>query len=308
MKIAPRRVAASAVALAAAGLAAAAASGKWPQAQPLVPLAALWLALLGWAFHVMLRRHLQFHDRLAYSEAQLGVERHARGVAERALADTHGALCRVVQQQEQVRETERNRIARDIHDDLGQNLLALKIELSLTQGACGAHPPLQQKIGELADKLGYTIGSLRRIINDLRPLVLERGLQTAIETHLSEFSRVNGIRHELDADPDAFKADPGEGVDAMLFRILQESLANVVRHAQATEVKIALTRDGDLLTMNVQDNGIGMAGGLGAPGRGLAGIADRVAAAGGKFVIDSKPGAGTLLSLSIPLLRPVAAQ
>jgi signal transduction histidine kinase len=308
MKIAPRRFAASAVALAASGLAAAAMFGKWPPAQPLVPLAALWLALLGWVFHVMLRRHLQFHDQLAYAQAQLGTERHARAVAERAVADTHTALCRLVQQQEHVRETERNRIARDIHDDLGQNLLALKIELSLMQLSAAAHPPLQQKIGDLADKLGHTIHSLRRIINDLQPLVLERGLQTAIETHLSEFSRVNGIRHELDADPDAFRSDPGQGIDAMLFRILQESLANVVRHAQATEVKIALTRSGDLLTLNVQDNGIGMAGVPATRGCGLAGIADRVSAAGGKFVIDSKPGAGTLLSLSIPLLRPVAAQ
>ncbi len=308
MKIAPRRFAASAVVLAAAGLATAAASGNWPQAQPLVPLAALWLALLGWAFHVMLRRHLQFHDQLASTRAQLDIERHARVIAEHALDDTRTALRRVVQQQEQVRETERSRIARDIHDDLGQNLLALKIELSLLHGAAATHLPLQQKIGELADQVGHSVGSLRRIINDLRPLALEQGLRTAIETHLSEFSRANGIRHEFNADADAFKAAPGHDVDAMLFRVLQESLANVVRHAQASEVKIALTRSGDRLTMNVRDNGIGMAGQPAAQGCGLAGIADRVTAAGGKFVIDSKPGAGTLLSLSIPLARPAATQ
>jgi signal transduction histidine kinase len=287
---------------------AAAAFGDWPFAQPLVPIAILWLALLGWGFHALLGRHLRSHDRLAYSEAQLGMERRARAQAERSLADTRTALCRVIQQQEQVRETERKRIARDVHDDLGQHLLALKIELSLMQVSTnGAHPLIHQRLGALLDKLDLTIRSLRRIINDLRPLALEHGLQTAIETHLSEFSRVNGIRHELEADPEAFHAYPDRSVDSMLFRILQESLTNVVRHAQATEVKIALTRSGDLLTLNVRDNGIGMAGQPASRGCGLAGIADRVTAAGGQFIIDSKPGAGTLLSLSIPLLRPVAA-
>jgi signal transduction histidine kinase len=87
---------------------------------------------------------------------------------------------------------------------------------------------------------------------------------------------------------------------------LQESLSNIVRHAQATEVKIALRRNGDQLTMQVRDNGIGMAGRPASRGCGLAGMADRVAAAGGQFAIDSEPGAGTLLSLSVPLPRWVA--
>ncbi|MES2759516.1 MAG: sensor histidine kinase [Pseudomonadota bacterium] len=309
MKSATRRLAASAIALAAIGLAAAAAAGKWPPARSLVPLAAMWLVLLGWGFHAALRRHLQFHDQLAFAHALLGSERHARAQAEQALEEAHTALCRKIGQQEQVRERERNRIARDIHDDLGQHLLALKIELTLMQVSThGAHPPIHQQTGALIDQVGATIQSLRRIINDLRPLALEHGLRTAMETHLSEFSRVNGIRHELDADPEAFKASPDHAIDAMLFRILQESLANVVRHAQATEVKIALTRNGDLLTLNVRDNGIGMTGTPATRGCGLAGIADRVTASGGKFVIDSTPGAGTSLTLSIPLLRPATVQ
>ncbi|MET0857419.1 MAG: sensor histidine kinase [Telluria sp.] len=305
MKIATRRLAASAIALAALGLATVAAMGNLPPAQPLVPLAALWLALLGWCFHAVLRRHLQFHDQLTYAHAQLDIERHARARAEQTLETTHTELCRKIRQQEQVRESERTRIARDIHDDLGQHLLALKIELSLMQSSGGgAQPPLQQKIGTLIDQLGLTIQSLRRIINDLRPLALEQGLFPAMERHLAEFSRVSGIGHEFDADPEVFESNRDQAIDAMLFRILQESLANVVRHAQATQVRIALTRDGDLLTLNVRDNGIGMAGKPASHGHGLAGIADRVTAAGGKFVIDSKPGAGTLLTLSIPLLRP----
>lgn len=308
MKIAPHRLAATTIGLTALAASGAAASGNWPFAQPMVLIAVLWLSMVGWGFHTLLGRHLRFNDRLAYSEAQLGLERHARAKAERSLGDTHTALCRMIQQQEHVRESERNRIARDIHDDLGQHLLALKIELSLMQvSSSGPHPLLHQKIGSLLHNLDLAIASLRTIIDDLRPLALEHGLQTAMEAQLSEFSRVNGIRHELEADPDVFHANPDRGVDAMLFRILQESLANVARHAQATEVKIALVRRGDQLTLNVRDNGIGMAGHPASRGCGLVGIADRVTAAGGKFVIDSQPGAGTLLSLSIPLSRPVAA-
>ena len=303
------RLAAIAIGCAIIAASAAVAHGDWPFAQPLLPVAILWLILLGWGFRALLGRHLRFHDRLAYSEAQLAMERHARVQAEKSLGDAHASLCRLVQQQEQVREGERNRIARDIHDDLGQHMLALKIELSLLQvSTSGAHPLVHQKVGALLNSLDQAIASLRAVIKDLRPLALEHGLQSAMQAHLSEFTRLNGIRHELDAAPEAFQPGPGRGVDAMLFRILQESLANVARHAQATEVKIALVRSGDLLTMNVRDNGIGMASGPGASGCGLVGIADRVTAAGGKFLIDSKPGAGTLLSLSIPVLRPADAQ
>lgn len=308
MNTALRRLAAISIALTAIAVSGVAASGHWRVPQPLVLVAVPWLLLLGWGFHALLGRHLRFHDRLAFTEAQLAMERHARGAAERTLADTHTALCRLVQQQEHVRETERNRIARDIHDDLGQHLLALKIELSLMQASTNSdHPQLHQKLGGLLRNLDLTIASLRTVINDLRPLALEHGLQTAMETHLNEFSRVNGIKHELDADPGAFHPGTDRAVDAMLFRVLQESLANVVRHAQATEVKIALSRSGDLLTLQVQDNGIGMAGQPANRGCGLVGIADRVTAAGGKFAIDSQPGAGTLLSLSIPLSHPAAA-
>ncbi|MDQ2987727.1 MAG: sensor histidine kinase [Pseudomonadota bacterium] len=303
------RLAIIAIGCAAIAASAVVARGDWPYAQPLVPLAILWLTLVGWGFRSLLGRHLRFHDRLAYSEAQLAMERHARMQTEKSLGDAHTSLCRLVQQQEQVRESERNRIARDIHDDLGQHMLALKIELSLLQvSTSGAHPLVHQKVGALLNSLDQAIASLRTVIKDLRPIALEHGLQNAMQAHLSEFTRLNGIRHELEAAPEAFQPGPDRGVDAMLFRILQESLANVARHAQATEVKIALVRNGDLLTMNVRDNGIGMDSQPGAGGCGLVGIADRVNAAGGKFLIDSKPGGGTLLSLSIPVLRPANAQ
>lgn len=283
------------------------ASGSWGAGPSGLLLVTLWLLALGWGFHALLRRHLRFSDRLGATQAQLGLERHARALAERALADTHGTLCKLVEQQEDVRETERRRIARDIHDDLGQNLLALKIELSMLQMSTkGAHPQLHQKLGCMIGNLDLAIKSLRGIINDLRPMALEAGLRYAMEWQLSEFSRINGIRHQFQADPDAFDPCPHGALDAMLFRVLQESLSNVARHAQATEVQVVLGRRGASLTLLVEDNGVGIAQPAPAEGAGLAGIRDRVAALGGCFAIDSRPGAGTVLSLSIPLSQGFA--
>jgi len=272
--------------------------------RPAALIAVPWLVLVGAGFYVLLGRHLRINERLADCDAQLGIERRARQLAEHAQADIHTSLCRLIHQQDHVRENERKRIARDIHDDLGQHLLALKIELSRIQvSAGGAHPQLRQHLERLLHNVDLSIASLRAIINNLRPLALEQGLQSAMKTHLAEFSRLNGIRHELDAGTDAFDGNRDDAIDAMLLRVLQESLANVVRHAEATEVKVAFKRNGDQLTLQVRDDGVGMAGWPQASGCGLIGMADRAAAAGGRFAIDSEPGAGTMLSLSIPLAR-----
>jgi signal transduction histidine kinase len=281
--------------------------GLWPGAQALLSLAVAALALCALLFHAMLVRRLGMVDALAAARQALEDERHTRLKAEQAVADAHDALCRLVRQQEQVREAERNRIARDIHDDLGQHLLALKIEVQLAcQGAAGA--PAATDLARLADNIDSTIASLRVVIDNLRPPVLEDGLQMAMEQHLREFSRLHGIGYQLVAAADHASSAWQRDLDVILLRILRESLANVVRHAQASEVRVALRRSDTSVTLEIRDNGIGIAGAraqgeaLRAPaGFGLAGIADRVAAAGGSFAIDSGPGAGTVLSMSIPL-------
>lgn len=118
---------------------------------------------------------------------------------------------------------------------------------------------------------------------------------------MREFSRLNGIGYQL-ITGEGGNACPRD-LDVVLLRILRESLANVVRHAQASEVWVALKRGDKDVTLEIRDNGIGIARTPDAAPRGcgLAGIADRVAAAGGSFAIDSGPGAGTVLSMSIPL-------
>ena len=274
---------------------------------PTLIVAVVWMLLLGWGFHALLRRHLRLDDNLADKEAQLVLERHARATAERALASTHLSLTQLARQQEHVRETERQRISRDIHDDLGQNLLSLKIDLSLLHvSTSGAHPLITEKVDAMMGNLDLTIKSLRGIINDLRPLALETGLRTAIEWQLSEFSRMHGIRHTLQAEAGAFDVQADKERDAMVFRILQESLSNVARHAHATDVAVELQRCGSVLTLTVVDNGVGMPAPVPSGGSGLAGMRERAAAIGGRFAIDSRPSAGTLLTLTFPLLQAFA--
>lgn len=275
----------------------------WSAASPGVLLATVWLLVIGWAFHAVLRYHLRFDDRLSDAQAQLCVERHARALAERALADTHTMLCRLVEQHDDVRQTERGRIARDIHDDLGQNLMALKVELTMLQHATrGANLQLNGRIDIMSRNLDLAIKSLRGIMHKLRPMALDAGLRYAMERQLSEFTRLNGIGHHFTADPGVFDND--KAIDAVLFRILQESLSNVARHSQATEVRVALTCKDERLKLTIGDNGIGFNPSHAAQGCGLDGIRDRVTALGGSLSIDSPQGGGCVLSLAVPLTQP----
>ena len=282
--------------------------GLLPAVQPMLSLAVAGLALCGLLFHGLLLRHLGAADALNLARARLDSEARLRSKAEQALADTHEALCRLMRQQEQVRETERNRIARDIHDDLGQHLLALKIEVQLaSHGADAGSAPGLSTLERLAQNIDATIASLRVVIDNLRPLALDDGLQVAMEHHLREFSRLNGIGYQLITGAGQATGAVHRDLEVILLRILRESLANVVRHAQASEVWVALRKGDKDVTLEIRDNGIGLApnpAGRAAHGSGLAGIADRVAAVGGSFAIDSGPGAGTVLSMSIPLPQP----
>lgn len=289
-----------------------------PWAEPAGAGATLWAGaahvgfggvLLMAGASALLWRWQRRHDALAHLRRRLAQESALRASADKALLETHAKLCKLVALQESIREDERRRIGHDIHDDLGQNLLALKIDISLLHvGSAGLHPQLHQKLGALAATIDLTIRSLRGIINDLRPTALEAGLKAAVERQFDEFSRISGIACALDADADAFDCASKAALDTMLLRVLQESLSNIARHARASTVKVALRRDGAGLTMTVRDDGIGMPQQRLPRGCGLLGMQDRVAAAGGRFAIDSLPGQGTLLSLSIPLAESLPAR
>jgi signal transduction histidine kinase len=246
--------------------------------------ALLWVALCAGAWR-LLRANLRYHEQLARMEAKLAEERLARAQAEQALHESHGIVCKLVLEQAGVRDAERSRIARDIHDDLGQNLLALRIDLSLMQVATnGIHP------------------AMRSVINNLRPLALGEGLRTAVERQLVEFTRLSGVDHALHVANDAaLDCDAVRGLDAIVYRVLQEALSNVARHARASRVGVTLVRDGESLSLCVQDDGVGTAGPAAAGSMGLAGMRERAGAAGGQLRVRSRPGGGTVVELSLPL-------
>lgn len=230
-------------------------------------------------------------------------ERQGREMAEQALIATRAQLAQALARQDRVQASERQRIGRDLHDDLGQHLLALTMEICAT---AAAHPRLKQPLARIDGQLRMAIRSLRTVIKDLLPEALEHGMRAAVETQLAQFTRISGIRCRLDADPAAYSATQDRRFQAMLYRILQETLSNIARHAQATQVEIALCRQDATLSLTVRDNGIGLpaarpGGAQLRRGCGLDGIEQRVAAAGGQFHVSSRPGQGTALSMSFPL-------
>jgi signal transduction histidine kinase len=266
----------------------------------------LWLFGAAGGLCLLLRRLINLEDRTRELIAQLGRERGARQVAEGLLVDTQTVLSKVVRQQETARDGERDRIARDIREDLGQTLLSLRIELSLLQVATnGIHPAVHQKAGAMVKTLDLALHSLRVVVEGLRPLAAGENLHGAMERQLDEFTRLNGIGHTFDAGPGACEdAQAGTELDAVLYRVLQEALANVARRATATDVRVSVQRIGQQLLMRVDDNGA-LEAAPAACSCGVAGMRTRIEALGGVLRIGGGPG-GTTVALSVPVPHAMA--
>lgn len=209
-------------------------------------------------------------------------------------------LRRLAAHTENIKEGERKRIAREIHDDLGQNLLALRIEADLLASRTSErHHQLHARAKRTLQQIDITIKSVRQIINDLRPNVLDLGLGAAVDWQVAQFRQRTGIACDVMEDLDDMAID--DGCATALFRILQESLTNISRHAQATRVRVELRLLHARITMTISDNGVGMdASNRHKPGSfGLVGIEERVKILGGVFTVTSRPGAGTTIEVSV---------
>ena len=216
---------------------------------------------------------------------------------------SHQKLRRLADHAYQIKEMERKRIAREIHDDLGQSLLALRIEAELLAGRTkGTHSHLHKRARATLQQIDTTIKSVRQIINDLRPTVLDLGLSAAVEWQVNEFQRRTGIQCEVQDDHGEI-ALPDHCATAF-FRILQESLTNIVRHANATRVKVELRLNGGWLSLTVRDNGCGLPpGGRNKYGSfGLVGIEERIVILGGTCAVFSEPEGGTTVMVSAPVV------
>ncbi|TDY34744.1 PAS domain S-box protein [Janthinobacterium sp. 75] len=236
-----------------------------------------------------------------------------RKLMDGALRQSHAQLRQLALHMETAKEDERKRISRDIHDELGQNLLALRIDISMLSARTeGSHPRLHRRVGAVLSNVDTTIKSVRGIMNELRPMALDLGLQAAIEWQVGDFRKRSGVACRLLIRDEALFAAIGSQVEIVLFRIVQEALSNVMRHAQASQVEIELSSDACAVYAAISDNGIGI-----TPQQqrkkqcfGLIGIAERVTALGGHFEVGTPAsGTGCRLFLHIPLTgtgRPAA--
>ena len=231
-----------------------------------------------------------------------------RKLMDGALRQSHAQLRQLALHLETAKEDERKRISRDIHDELGQNLLALRIDISMLSARTqGSHPRLHGKVETVLGNIDTTIKSVRGIMNELRPLALDLGLQAAIEWQVGDFRKRSGIACQLHVRDDALFAAIGGQAEIALFRIVQEGLSNVMRHARATAVEIELSWDACALHVSICDNGVGITSQQQRKKQcfGLIGIDERVRALGGRFDIGAPPaGPGCLLTLQVPLASP----
>jgi signal transduction histidine kinase len=202
-----------------------------------------------------------------------------------------------------VREEERTRIARELHDELGQALTALRFDLGWLRGKCGGTEglgnPAAERVGAALGVVEQSIISLRRISEDLRPAMLDSlGLAAAIEHHVAQFTQRTGIPCRLRMNREEFDL-PGNLATAV-FRIVQEALTNVARHAEASSVEVVIDEMEDGIRLSVTDDGKGFAAPTGKKTFGVLGMRERVAILGGNLDIDSQPGAGTRITGWLP--------
>jgi PAS domain S-box-containing protein len=242
---------------------------------------------------------------LVYANEQLKLEIEERKRVEEELRHSKEQLRQLTIHQESVKEGERKRIAREIHDDLGQNLLALRIDVSIFHARTAhAHPRLHERASATLQIIDATMKSIRAIINNLRPSTLDIGLQAAIEWQVKEFERRSGIGCRLLVDNKNFDLRLDDHIATGIFRIVQESLTNVSRHANASQVNIKLQRNEGSLFLQVIDNGVGIPNGCRrkANSFGLIGMQERVSQMGGVLTVANiEEGGGTALTVSVPI-------
>lgn len=203
------------------------------------------------------------------------------------------------------REAERTKIARDIHDELGQMLTAVKIDLStLGRGISSQDATRQERIGGTLNLVDSMIQTVKRLTAELRPGILDDlGLSAAIEWQLKQFTARTNINHHFE-----FRVESGDvdrELSTMLFRITQEALTNVARHSQATHVDVRMSTESDEFVLTVLDNGIGIPAEAvhDSSSFGLLSIQERAAYFGGKAAFETVKIGGTLVVVKIPVRK-----
>jgi signal transduction histidine kinase len=201
------------------------------------------------------------------------------------------------------REEEKTQLARELHDELNGTLIALKMDLSLLPDRAATDRNLfLEKLSSMSELIDRTLARVHTIVTELRPVVLDKlGLVAAIEWQTREFQDRSGIACETYLPTEEIPLDPDRST--AVFRILQEALTNVARHANATKVVIDLRSEDGSLILAVRDNGKGINEKLifDQNSLGLLGMRERALSFGGKTEVGRLPGRGTLVSMRIPI-------
>lgn len=261
-----------------------------------VVFAVLLTVVLGEASLRITRR--AFFERQAASRATERLAKLTDSLSE-TVAERTRDLRALALHLDRVQEAERRRIARDLHDDLGQNLTAMRYTLARL-GNRTRRGPLEPLVDDLSALVEGTTATVRGFLSTLRPRILEDlGLVAATEW-LCDTVRAAGVACALEVAPDFADGELDAEVELVLFRLLQEATTNVLKHAQARSVHVTLRLDGDVAEATVRDDGRGFVVTHATAGFGLLGLSERLEAGGGELVVTSAPEAGTTVTARLP--------
>lgn len=250
------------------------------------------------AFYLYLR---QTNALKATSEKQQDVLQAERDLLERQVRERTASLAELATHLQNVREEERGHLARELHDELGALLTAAKLDVARLKSRLGPQPApeISQRLQHLTEALNSGIALKRRIIEDLRPSSLSNlGLNASLEILAREFSERSGVEITTGLEP----VDLDEGRQLTIYRLVQESLTNVGKYAEARQVEIGVHNYGGQVEIDIKDDGKGFdPARTKASTHGLAGMRHRVEAAGGRLTVVSAPGRGTRISAVLPI-------
>jgi signal transduction histidine kinase/ligand-binding sensor domain-containing protein len=297
--------------------------GQWSSSTPLafvvVPpfwmtlwfraLALAAIAMLVLGLHLVRLRSLR--QRNAVLEQLEGQREQALARARRSqaeLEEAYAGLRQLTGRLESAKEDERSRISRELHDEFGQTLTAAKINLQILRSSA-ADAAVARRLEDSVTMVDSMIRQARDIARGLRPPLLdEAGLVPALDHHLKSLAERSGLTIELDAAPEVSSAPPG--LNTTVFRVVQEAVSNALRHARATLIRVTLRAESDALRLVVEDDGVGFdpeaVGQRVKRGEhlGLLGMTERVRNAGGTIELDSRPGAGSRIEVTVPFAKP----
>lgn len=248
--------------------------------------------------------YMVIHDAAGRIAGHFGIQRDVsdRHRADEQLRASRQELRALAARLQQAREEERTDISREIHDELGQSLTGLKLDMSWLKSRLTRDQQLLSQCESIIHRIDAALDAVRRIATELRPSILDQlGLPAALEWLGHDFGTRSGLAVYIEASVDG-TAIPDE-LASSAFRILQESLTNVARHAAATQVIIRLNQTPTLLSLEVTDDGRGLPPGRleGTASLGLVGMRERAVACGGNLSISAQPGSGTTVLLRVPL-------